>query len=356
MYQGQYGLCGVELSFFTRKLEAQLRAQSIPWYWHFKTQERSAGIEARAGTHFIPVLLTPENWALHDTIAIGPLLHQRFPEQPVIPDTPVQRSLCFILEDFFNHWLGRICVHTRWCYPENVAWVGPRFGVNTMLNRSIDEPISEAELAQLSAFGDMMSESFGIPVCQNNGVGPEQEQTVRGDFRTLLTLWGNIFAERPFLLGSRPCLADFALAGAAKAHFITDPTPVSWLGQHEKMMRDYTDRVFGANSAEGSFASDNELPDTLLALLDYAEKAYVPYARGSITAGLSGEKHFTFKYGQSQVKARSQRRLEKARLHVRDELMRSEPQAITEAIAERPLMRFYLEQSLVGQEPWLGPH
>jgi hypothetical protein len=66
MYRGEYGLVGSEMSMFTRKLEAQLRFQNIPWYWHFKTQERTAGIEARTGTHCIPALITPEKWMLHD--------------------------------------------------------------------------------------------------------------------------------------------------------------------------------------------------------------------------------------------------------------------------------------------------
>ena len=135
MYRGDYGLVGVELSMFSRKLEAQLRFQNIPWYWHFKTQERVEEIESRTGTHFIPALITPEKRMIHDTIALGPLLNSRFHKVPVIPETPLQRACCFILEDVFNHWLGRVAVHTRWCYPDNVAWIGPRFGANRILNR-----------------------------------------------------------------------------------------------------------------------------------------------------------------------------------------------------------------------------
>ena len=82
MYRGEYGLVGSEMSMFTRKLEAQLRFQHIPWYWHFKTQERTAAIEARTGTHFIPALITPEKWMIHDTIALGPLLNDRFHQTP----------------------------------------------------------------------------------------------------------------------------------------------------------------------------------------------------------------------------------------------------------------------------------
>ena len=52
------------------------------------------------------------------------------------------------------------------------------------------------------------------------------------------------FAESRFLLGDRPCLADFALAGASKAHFVTDPEPQSWLGQHRDMLTRYTNQLF----------------------------------------------------------------------------------------------------------------
>ena len=57
MYRGNYGLVGNQMSMFTRKLEAQLRFQGIPWYWHFKTHEGGPLIEARTGSHFIPALI-----------------------------------------------------------------------------------------------------------------------------------------------------------------------------------------------------------------------------------------------------------------------------------------------------------
>ena len=250
MYRGDYQLVGNEMSFFTRKLEAQLRFQQIPWRYVFKTEERKAELEAKAGTHFIPLLTTPDKWLIHDTIAIGPMLSDRFRERAVVPETPLQRACCFILEDAFNHWLARVCVHSRWCYPNNVAWVGPRFGANMMLDRSIDEPFSEQELEQLATIGPMMYEGFGKNVCEVNGVGPSQATIVQADFRNMLNALAVHFAANDFLLGNRPCLGDFALAGASKAHFINDPEPQSWLGEHRDMLHQYTERFFGKGQGE----------------------------------------------------------------------------------------------------------
>lgn len=346
MYRGNYGLVGSEMSMFSRKLEAQLRFQKVPWYWHFKTEQNAAGIEARTGTHFIPALITPEKWMIHDTIALGPLLNDRFHQMPVIPQTPLQRACCFILEDVFNHWLGRVCVHTRWCYPDNVAWVGPRFGANRVLNRSIEVPFTEQELLELTPIGEMMYQGFGKNVCEVNGVGPEQEDAIRADYTNMLKALDTHFSENDFLLGPRPCLADFALGGACKAHFVTDPLPESWLGEYHTMLSNYTDRLFGEQGFTGcDWLPDDKVPDSLSSVLDYAQGTYFQFARANINAGLAGEKFYEYDYGFGATRARTQKRLNLARLHVQDELLQvaaHDRENINALFAGRGILEHYL--------------
>ena len=346
MYQGTYQLVGSQMSFFTRKLEAQLRFQGIEWQWLFKTEQRKAELEARAGTHFIPLLITPDKWLIHDTIAIGPMLNDRFRERPVIPESPLQRACCFILEDAFNHWLGRVCVHSRWCYPDNVAWIGPRLGANMVLDRSIDEPFTAQELEQLAPIGPMMYEGFGKNVCQYNGAGPDQAEAVQGDFQAMLKALASHFNHNNFLLGNRPCLADFALAGASKAHFVCDPEPVSWLGEYRDMLLDYTDRCFGEwQSDPGPWPQDDQLPETLAVVLDYLQGTYFHFASANIAAGLAGEKYYEYDYGYGATRARTQKRLNVARLHVQDELQRTGADANAQVqayFAGRGMLEHYL--------------
>ena len=346
MYRGEYQLIGSEMSFFTRKLEALLRFQQIPWRYLFKTERRKAELEAKAGTHFIPLLMTPDKWLIHDTIAIGPMLSGRFRERAVIPEAPLQRTCCHILEDAFNHWLGRVCVHSRWCYPHNVAWVGPRFGANMMLDRSIDEPLSQQELEQLAPIGPMMYEGFGKNVCEVNGVGLDQAAGVQGDFRNMLDALAIHFADNDFLLGARPCLADFALAGASKAHFICDPEPKSWLGVHNDMLHEYTGRFF--RDWQGKLApwpANDRVPDSLQIVLDYLQGSYYQSAPANIAAGLAGEKYYEFDYGFGITRARTQKRLNLARLHVQDELLRAcaaEDAGVKTLFAGRGILEHYL--------------
>jgi len=323
MYTGSYQLIGNELSFFTRKLEAQLRAQRLSWTYLYKTEERRAELESRAGTHFIPLLLTPEKWLLNDTIAIGPFLNERHRNHPVIPNTPLQRASCFILEDAFNHWLGRFCVHSRWCYPENVDWVGPRFGANIMLDRSVDLPFTQEELERLAPIGPMMCESFGRQACEVNGVGADRAGMVQQDFQNLLSALAEHLQTARFLLGDRPCLADFALAGACKAHFLTDPEPLSWLGHHSTWLSLYTERLFSDFPAPcGDWLPDDQLDTTLSPLLDYFQHSYFTAATVNIAGNSAGERFYEVDFGLGPVTARTQKRLNVARLHVRDELQK----------------------------------
>ena len=346
MYQGEYQLVGNELSLFTRKLEAQLRFQRLPWRWQFKTQERTPELEARAGTHFIPLLETPDNWLIHDTIAIGPMLSQRYPEYSVVPQTPLQRASTFILEDFFNHWLGRSCVHSRWCYPDNVEWVGQRMAANMLLNRSIEEPLSPQEQEQFSGMGQMLYQNFGKNACEYNGVQAEQAEAVKADFALMLEALDLHFKHNDFLLGSRPCLADFALAGASKAHYITDPEPLSWLGKYRDMLVGYTERFYSDEPIEGGeWLANDQVPETLTVILDYIQRSYLPFASANIAAGLAGKKYYEYDYGFGPTKARSQRRLNKVRLNIRDELKRLDAEkhtGIVELYGSRGILQHYL--------------
>ena len=51
-------------------------------------------------------------------------------------------------------------------------------------------------------------------------------------------------------------------------------------------------------------------------------RGYYQSASANIAAGLAGEKYYEFDYGFGTTRARTQKRLNLARLHVQDELQR----------------------------------
>ena len=341
MYEGTYELIGQECSMFTRKLEAQLCYQKIPYRWLIKSQTNTEEIEKRAGTRFIPALKTPDGWMVTDTIALGPFLHDRFNEVPVVPTDPAQRGACFVLEDFFNHWYPRHALHSRWCYPDNVVKTGVRFGTNILLGKHIDVELTDEEFALVEDFGEEILNSFGLAACEVQGAGPEKKSAIQNDFGRLLNLLSEHLMQNRFLLGDRACLADFALAGPFKAHFLLDPEPRGWLGKNLSVMEEYVDRIWAGSDITGEWELDDGFPESLLPLFDYAQNHYQVFARSSIEAAAKGEKFFELDLGDGPFVARSMKRLEKARLHVADELKRFG--SINSSLSSTKVMDFYLE-------------
>ena len=344
MYRGRYTLIGQELSMFTRKLEAQLRYQGIPFQWQLKCSENEAGINARAGTHFIPILATPDGWMISDTISIGPMLHSRFNRVPVVPAGPAQRGACFVLEDFFNHWYPRHALHSRWCYPGNVVTTGERFGMNILLGKFIDTEITNEERSQIVDFGQVMLGKFGSAACEVQGAGPEQSEAIRADFDRLLERLVNPFKKHDFLLGNRACLADFALVGPFKAHFLMDPEPVNWLGGDKSTMEAYVNRVYAGAKDGAAWLANDALPETLYPLFDYSRDHYQVFALESISASARGEKTFSLDLGDGPFVARSMKRLEKVRLNVQDELVAAESNG--SVLRESGVLDYYMAEPL----------
>jgi glutathione S-transferase len=326
---------------FTRKLEAQLRYQEIPYQWQYKSQANTAEIDARAGTRFIPVLVTPDGWFISDTIALGPFLHDRFHETPVIPPTPAQRGACFVLEDFFNHWFPRHALHSRWCYPDNVRVIGQKFGMNVLLGKSIEDTPSQSEQAQIADFGQVMLDMFGAAACEVQGAGPDMKKHIQSDLARIVALLSAHFEQHDFLLGGRACLADFALVGPFKAHFLLDPEPRSWLGKHLVVLEDYVERVGSGALTDTDWLANDALPKTVTPLFEHALNTYQRFAASSLEAAAAGEKYFELNLGDGSFTARSMKRLEKARLHVRDELQRCG--AEHSSLSTSGVMDFYLK-------------
>ena len=176
--------------------------------------------------------------------------------------------------------------------------------------------------------------------------GVDKKAEMQRDFRSIMGLLSDHFKEHDFLLGGRACLADFALAGTAQAHFLVDPEPRSWLGEHEGMLEDYVARVYRGGDESQSYSFEKELPQTLIAILKHALDNYQRFAMSSIMAAAKGEKYFTLDLGHGEFTARSMRRLDKARLHVQNEILKAKIEASD--FQEIGILEHYLKPKIVA--------
>ena len=95
----------------------------------------------------------------------------------------------------------------------------------------------------------------------------------------------------------------------------------------------------------GPWASDDEVPETLGVILDYLQGTYFQFAPANIAAGLAGEKYDEYDYGYGPTRARTQKRLNVARLHLQNELLRAdsaENASVKALFAGRGILEHYL--------------
>ena len=118
-----YRVYGMTQSYFTRKLTGYLDYKRIPYLFRGfaggNPEARAAGWPGG-----IPPVQTPDGEYMWDTTAMIHHLELRHPEAPVLPPDPLQRFLCYALEDVVDEWFYRPAVGSRWFFEENTRHGG----------------------------------------------------------------------------------------------------------------------------------------------------------------------------------------------------------------------------------------
>ena len=107
------------------------------------------------------------------------------------------------------------------------------------------------------------------------------------------------------------------------------------------VFEDYMAKVWQQAEDDADWLADDEIPETLEPLLHYMQRTYQKFAAASINAAQANEKLFDLDVGYGVFTARSMKRLEKARLHVQDELRRCQAGALP--LNKQGILNFYLD-------------
>lgn len=234
MNSDRYTLYGWHLSYFSAKVRCYLAHKGVPFddeavdLWTLMVTVRR-----RTGVVVMPVLHTPEGRWLQDSSDIIDQLEQRFPERPVLPNTPRQRFAALLLEAWADEWWIPLAMHTRWSYPENYALFEREAGMALL-------PGWPSALQRRAAAAIARRLRGYLPVV---GVRPQQRSMMDRWTHSTLDLFEAHFAVQPYLLGARPSLADFAFAGPMYAHLGRDPWPKRVFIEPRPRLRAWIERM-----------------------------------------------------------------------------------------------------------------
>lgn len=267
-----YVLYGWHLSYFAGKARCYLKYKRLP----FVDQEVNLPtlmwrIPRKTGVRVMPVLRTPGNEWIQDTHLIIERIEGEIPERSVIPDTPWQRWLAYLLEAWADEWWMPIAMHTRWSYPENYALFQhdagrallpgfPRF----LQHKAVD-PVARHLRAMLPAVG----------------VRPEQNAVLEAWAHAMMAQLDTHFAAHNYLLGDRATLSDFGLVGTMYGHLGRDPWPQREMVARYPHLRAWIERMANPQDQPmGTLFPDDEVPPTLEPILRQILGECVPWFDG----------------------------------------------------------------------------
>ena len=272
-----YRVHGMMQSYFTRKMTGYLDYKGIPWVFRrFPGMSPEAMAVGYPGG--VPVVETPAGEFMWDSTAMIHHLELRFPDPAVLPADPVQRFLCYVVEDAADEWLYRPAVGSRWYFAENAA-VG---GFELARDISVRMPVS-CDQAH-AAVGAHVRRS-----CAPLGVSADTiRHWVDDVLRPWLRVLGTHLAQRPYLFGNRPSLADFALFGGNAAHFINDPLCRRWAEEDGPAVVQHTHRLLEpADQTFGAWDDPAAVPATLIAVLAELGTRYLPWVSRACVDGIA---------------------------------------------------------------------
>ena len=249
-----------EMSLYSGKTRAYLRYKAIPFtekiirLWDMNT------LKQKVGAQVMPVVVTPQGEWLQDTSHILDTLEQRHPQAPVVPQTPRQRLVAYLLEAWGDEFWLPSAMHYRWNFAENFRDLFQYEGGRNLMPfapRFIRDRLIGTGAAKMRGY------------LKGLGIVPAQHAQIERWTLQQCDALERHFAQHPYLLGSKPSIGDFGLIAPLYAHLGRDPYPARELMGPRPNLRAWIVRMQHPPQPQGGeYLGGDAIPDTLLPLLD----------------------------------------------------------------------------------------
>lgn len=205
------------------------------WALRFRIQEA-------VGRAIMPTVELPDGRWLQDSSDIIDHFEREPQTASVHPDDPVGAFGSALLEVFADEWLPMSALHYRWSLPDNARFAIDEFAacglpwVPRLLARRLVRPVAD----RMAGYREVL------------GVNPATIPGVEDMTATTIAALQATLTDRPFLLGGRPCVGDFALYGPLWAHLYRDPAS-RFLFDDAPAVVDWMSRLTEGARATGAF-------------------------------------------------------------------------------------------------------
>lgn len=276
---------GLDLSYFTGKLEAYLRAKGVPYRLVEMDTAAFRRCARATGVAQMPQVECPDGTWLTDTTLIIRHLERERPAPAITPAHPVRRFLARFVEDFADEGLWRPALYYRWAFPDDARLLSARLARGML--RDVPLPFFIRRWFILQRQRHHYLRQDGITAATRSGV--------EALYRATLQAVSAAVAAQPFVLGPRPTEADFGLFGPMFRHFFCDPTPARIMRDTVPAVLAWVTRLWALRPADFTGHPDpNHVPDDAVPLLTLAATSHLPYLRANADAWLANRTRVEF--------------------------------------------------------------
>lgn len=266
---------GVTVSYFTGKLETYLRYKGIAYETEhpFADQERIKGL---VGAIQVPLVERDDGRWMSDSTPTIRHFETEYPDRPVMPSDPVVRFIALLIEDYADEWLWRSAMHYRWSYEHD----------RELLSRILADEVTQHLKLPRFIRRHLIRKRQQVGFVINDGVTDETRDHVEAGFFNAMRAMLSMLANRPYLLGQTPSIADIGMMGPMLRHFGQDPTPAAIMRNDWPAIAEYVARVWNAGATAGDVSLVSEVPaDAEPMLREIAETHLVQLRENTLAYG-----------------------------------------------------------------------
>lgn len=219
--------------------------------------------------HGIPTIEFPDGVVIRDGVAIIDHFEQ-LSGYSFSPTTPRQCIVSRLLDTIGAEGMLRPAMHYRWNFDQdNKEFID--FHFNITYSDAVERMRFIREIV--------------VPAW---GVAPDAHELIESHYLETLQKLNAHFSDYPYFLGGKPSIGDFGMIAPLYGHLGRDPKPLSLMQKHAVRLFRWVERMNRPESSLGEFSgmeqaylSDDEVPDTLIAVLKHFAIDFVPESRAA---------------------------------------------------------------------------
>ncbi len=278
-----YTIYGGLGSPYSMKMRAVLRYRRLPHVWR-QMELGDDQVFKNVKVHVIPVVQFPDGSWHNDSTPMIFELEKRHGERSIVPESPGQAFLAYVLEDFADEWGTKLMFHYRWYRERDQKTMSEWLAFDRLKGKGRETILNAAAM-----FRSRQVSRMALVGCT-----PENAPIIEESGRRILSLFEAHVTEEAYLFGTRPSLADFGWFGQL-SQLATDPTPNELMREKYPFTCRWIANLDDASGVEGQWrGSDTTQLPAIPALLKLAGEIYFPFLAANAAAVERSEETFSF--------------------------------------------------------------